>query len=60
MLRSRAAFGFGFKLDGNIMVKGYVFPYLKAKATGVQVTPLIESAVRNMDAEMEPFYLPSL
>ena len=55
LLKSQAAFGFDFKPDGNILVKGYVFPYLKAKTTGVQVASLIENTVRSMDVEMKPF-----
>nr|E0Y3X1.1 RecName: Full=Deoxybrevianamide E synthase notF; AltName: Full=Reverse prenyltransferase notF [Aspergillus sp. MF297-2]ADM34132.1 reverse prenyltransferase [Aspergillus sp. MF297-2]ADM34139.1 aromatic prenyl-transferase [Aspergillus sp. MF297-2] len=54
-LKSQAAFGFDFNPDGAILVKGYVFPYLKAKAADVPVGTLIAEAVRTIDVERNQF-----
>ncbi|KAJ0417667.1 Brevianamide F reverse prenyltransferase [Aspergillus carlsbadensis] len=59
-LKSQAAFGFDFLKDGNIVVKGYVFPHLKAKATGVSIGALIYDAVHQFDTRsqfLQPFQL---
>nr|AGC83577.1 prenyltransferase [Aspergillus versicolor] len=54
-LKSQGAFGFDFNPDGAILVKGYVFPYLKAKAAGVPVATLIAESVRAIDADRNQF-----
>lgn len=52
-LRSQAAFGFDFLKDGNIVVKGYVFPHLKAKATGVSMGTLISDTLHQFDTQSQ-------
>ncbi|KAJ5339116.1 hypothetical protein N7452_005844 [Penicillium brevicompactum] len=52
-LKSQAAFGFDLLRDGNIVVKGYIFPHLKARATGVKMATLISETVHRFDTEAQ-------
>ncbi|KAK1140594.1 aromatic prenyltransferase (DMATS family) [Aspergillus melleus] len=54
-LKSQGAFGFDFLRDGTILVKGYVFPNLKAQATGIPIGNLVADTVRSLDAERNQF-----
>lgn len=50
-LKSQAAFGFDCLPDGRILVKGYVFPFLKAKATGEDVGAMISNTIHAVDTQ---------